>query len=79
MGSTISYTDLRENLEKGVCQTWQHRHSPPACQIRPKCQVHREICSWTTWDHHSPRRKSRLKPWCAELAWETWLSQHSKC
>lgn len=31
MGSTISYTDLRENLEKGVCQAWQPRHSPPAC------------------------------------------------
>lgn len=61
MGSTVSYTDLRENLEKGVCQTWHSRHSPPACQIRPKRQVRREICSWTTWDHHSPQRKSCLQ------------------
>lgn len=48
MGSTISYSDLRENLEKGVCQAWQPRHSPPVCQIRLKYQLCREICSWTT-------------------------------
>lgn len=35
MGSTISYTDLRENLEKGVCQTPQTRYPCQAKQPKP--------------------------------------------
>lgn len=33
---------------------------PPVCQIRLKYQLCWEICSWSTWDHHSPQRRSCL-------------------
>lgn len=77
MGSTVSYTDLRENLEKGVCQTQHPRHSTPACQNKPRPQVQRELCSWTAWDHQpntARKEKASCKPRCAKLAWETSLS-----
>lgn len=35
MGSTVSYIDLRENLEKGICQTPQPRCPCQAKQPQP--------------------------------------------
>lgn len=48
MSSTVSYADLRKNLETGVHQTWHPRHRTPVCHNKPRPQVQRKLCGWTT-------------------------------
>lgn len=65
VGTTISDPDLRENLEKGVCQT-----QPPACQKEPRPRARRAL-GLGPWDQpSSPQGTRQHKARRAELAWE---------
>lgn len=78
MGSTVSYTDLRENLEKGVCRHGTPDTAPQPAKSDPNVRSAGRSVAGPLGTITPHKGKAVSKPWCAELAWETWLSQYSK-